>query len=46
MFASQLRYIPHRLASKIALNYNAFATKNEHDDINSSLLSFTYNKKF
>ena len=25
---------------------NAFATQNQHNDMNSSLVSFTYNKKF
>ena len=25
---------------------NAFATQNQHKDMNSSLVSFTYNKKF
>ena len=40
MPTSELRNIPHRLASKIALNYRDNIT------MNSSLFSFTYNKKF
>jgi len=39
-------YSSQNLKNNSKFLINVFATTNEHDDMNSSLLSFTYNKKF
>ena len=39
-------YASTNIANQSQFIINAFATQNEYDDMNSSLLSFTFNKKF
>jgi len=41
-----LGYTSVNNANKSQLIFNIFTTQNEYNDMNSSLLSFTYNKKF
>jgi len=41
-----LGYSFQNLKNHIQFLINAFATQNQHNDMNSSLVSFTYKKKF
>ena len=43
---TRLDYSSQKIKNNSQFLINAFATQNQHNDMNSSLVSFTYNKKF